>query len=473
MRILIGIEAYYPLKAGSAYAAYRLATGLVNRGHEVFVVTPGEGFKVQKTVEEKITVYRVGSFPILNSGLRIAPFARYFIAPIVEEIKPDVIHVEDHFFVAWSLIDYARKHKIPLVGTNHYHPRNLIHYLKLSPKMEEGLEKLAWKHFNTIYEQLDIITTPTETSRQIMLSNGFKKPIRVISNGIDMSYFKPFPKEELADVAEKYNLNGDFKKILFVGRLEKEKSIDITMRAVQLVSQKIDVKLFVIGVGSEKEELGKLAEELGIADKVVFLGGIPDEDVRRIYSFCDLFVTSSTIELQGLVVMEAMASGLPIVSSQGMALHELVKENKNGYIFPNGDYKTAADKIFLILNDDEKAENMGRASLELIKKHSFDITLDKYEQSYKDAQMQKVRTPLKKVAMIAQKIILNSLTIIIACLIIVGTTSASEIYRNRDELRYIYVATKTKTKDLTQKTKELTQKIKNMSWEEQLDRLTP
>ena len=460
MRILIGIEAYYPLKAGSAYAAYRLATGLVNRGHEVFVVTPGEGFKVQKTVEEKITVYRVGSFPILNSGLRIAPFARYFIAPIVEEIKPDVIHVEDHFFVAWSLIDYARKHKIPLVGTNHYHPRNLIHYLKLSPKMEEGLEKLAWKHFNTIYEQLDIITTPTETSRQIMLSNGFKKPIRVISNGIDMSYFKPFPKEELADVAEKYNLNGDFKKILFVGRLEKEKSIDITLQAVQLVSKKIDVKFFVIGVGSERDELEKLVTELGISDRVTFLGGIPDEDVRRIYSYCDLFVTASTVELQGLVVMEAMASGLPIVSSQGMALRELVEEGRNGYIFPNGNYKIAAEKILLVLRDSDKAKNMGKASLELIKKHDFDATLDKYEQSYKDARLQKIRVPLKKMAIAAQKIVLNSLIIFILGLVLVGTASAMEIYRNRGEFHDVYLATKTKTKYLTQKTKDLARNIK-------------
>lgn len=474
MRILIGIEAYYPLKAGSAYAAYRLAIGLTNRGHEVFVITPGEGFKVHKTIEDKITVYRIGSsLPIFSSGLRISPFARYYVAPIIKEIKPDVIHVEDHFFVAWSLIDYARKHKIPLVGTNHYHPRNLTHHLKLSPKIEEKLEKLAWKHFNAIYGQLDIITTPTETSKQIMMDNGFKKPIRVISNGIDMAYFKPFPKKELADVAKKYHLDGDLKKVLFVGRLEKEKSVDVTIRAIKLVSKKIDVKFFVIGVGSEREELEKLSQELGIGDRVVFLGGIPDEDVRRIYSYCDLFVTSSTVELQGLVVMEAMASGLPIVSSRGMALHELVEEGRNGYIFPNGNYKAAAEKILLVLNDDERTASMGKASLELIKKHDFNFTLDKYEQSYKDARMQKIRVPLKKMAMAAQKIVLNSLIIFIAGLIFVGTTSAGEIYRNRGEFREAYVATKIKTKYLTQKTKNLTREIKNMSWEEQVDRLTP
>jgi 1,2-diacylglycerol 3-alpha-glucosyltransferase len=465
MRILIGIEAYYPLKAGSAYAAYRLATGLVKRGHEVFVVTPGEGFKAHKTAEDKITVYRVGSFP-LSSGLRIAPFARYYVAPIVEEIKPNVIHVEDHFFVAWSLIDYARKHKIPLVGTNHYHPRNLTHYLNLPSNLEKKLEKLAWKHFNAIYGQLDIITTPTETSKQIMTANGFKKPIRVISNGIDMAYFKPFPKEELGDLAKKYNLNGGFKKVLFVGRLEKEKSIDVTIRAVQLASKEIDVKFFVIGVGSEREELEKLAVELGIVDKVTFLGGLPDEDVRRIYSLCDLFITSSTVELQGLVVMEAMASSLPIVSSQGMALHELVQEGQNGYIFPNGDYKTAAEKILLVLRDSPKAENMGKASLELIKKHDVELSLDKYEYAYEDAILQKVRVPLKKLAMAVQKIALNSLTIILALLILAGMASTTEIYRNRSELYEAYVAAKTKTTYFTQE-------IKNISWREQLYRLKP
>ncbi len=472
MKILIGIEAYYPIKAGSAYAAYRLATGLANRGHEVFVVTPGESFKVHKTIEGKITVYRVGSFP-LSSGLRIAPFARYYVAPIVEEIKPDIIHVEDHFFVAWSLIDYARKHKIPLVGTNHYHPRNLIHYLNLAPNLEQGLEKLAWKHLNTIYEQLDVITTPTETSRQIMLHNGFRKPVRVISNGIDLTYFKPFPKEDLGDLAKKYHLDGSFKKILFVGRLEKEKSIDITIRALQPASKQADIKFFIIGIGSEKEELEKLAGELGISDRVIFLGGLPDEDVRRIYSLCDLFVTASTVELQGLVVMEAMASGLPIVSSQGMALHELVEENKNGYVFPNGDYKTAADKIVLVLNNDGRAKGMGKASLELIKKHGFELSLDKYEQAYQDARLQKVRIPLRKFVVAVQKVVLNSLVIILLFLILAGMASTAEIYRNRDEFREAYVITKTKTQDLTQKAKDLTQKVKNMPWREQLYRLKP
>lgn len=467
MRILIGIEAYYPLKAGSAYATYRLATGLANREHEVFVVTPGEGFKVQKTIEEKITVYRLGSsLPIFNSGLKISPFARYYIAPLVEEIKPDVIHVEDHFFVSWSLIDYARKHKIPLVGTNHYHPRNLIHYLKFSPSMEEKLEKLAWKHLNTIYEQLDVITTPTETSRQIMVKNGFKKPIRVISNGIDLSYFKPFPKEELAGLAEKYHLNGDFKKVLFVGRLEKEKSIDNTIRAIQLTSKKIDIKFFIIGVGSEREELEKLAEELGISDKVIFLGGLPDEDVRKIYSLCDLFVTSSTVELQGLVVMEAMASGLPIVSSQGMALHELVEEGKNGYIFPNGDYKTAAEKMLLVLSDDYKIKKMGKMSLEIIQNHSSEISLGQYEQSYKDARLKKDRKPLKKISGIIQKVILNSLVIFIVIMILVITTSATEVYRNWDEFHETYVNTKTKAENITQK-------IKNIPWRTEVNRLKP
>ncbi len=203
--------------------------------------------------------------------------------------------------------------------------------------------------------------------------------------------------------------------------------------------------------------------ELGIGDRVVFLGGIPDEDVRRIYSYCDLFVTASTVELQGLVVMEAMASGLPIVSSQGMALHELVEGGRNGYIFPNGDYKTAAEKMFLVLQDSARAENMGKASLELIKKHNFELSLDKYEQSYKDARMQKIRVPLKRAIVAAQKIILNSLIIFIAGLILVGTASARGIYRNRDELHEIYVATKTKTQYLTQKTQDLTRKIKNIS----------
>ncbi len=114
-------------------------------------------------------------------------------------------------------------------------------------------------------------------------------------------------------------------------------------------------------------------------------------------------------------------------------------------------------KKLLIVEDDFYIRDLYEIEA---KKHGFEVTLDKYEQSYKDARIQKIRVPLKKMVMAAQKIVLNSLVIFIVFLILAGVSSAREIYHNRGEIRELYAATKTKTKDLTQKSKNFAQKIK-------------
>lgn len=410
MRILLAAEIYYPHTMGSAYATHRLAHGLASRGYPIFVVSSGHGPRTEKIKEDRVEVFRISSLPIpFYPRYYFSPFAYFFLAPLWKEIKPDIIHVQDHFFICWALIEYARKNSIPVIGTNHFHPDNLLHYLNLPPKIGNILKNLLWKHFNGVFGQVDVITTPSKTARNILIENGFNQEIHVISNGIDLNKFKPRSPYEIREVIKKYRLEGEDKKILFVGRLDKEKNIPVLIHALKLINKEIAAKLLICGFGSEENHLKELARRSGLEDKVLFLGRIPDEDLIKIYNGVDLFATASTVELQSLVVMEAMASGLPVVSSESMALPELVVDGVNGFTFPPGNSRIAADRILKILNNPELAKQMSKKSLEFIQNHDFEKTLDAYEKLYKQQLGQKKKNKISPGWLLVQKLILNFL----------------------------------------------------------------
>lgn len=168
-------------------------------------------------------------------------------------------------------------------------------------------------------------------------------------------------------------------------------------------------KLFLCGFGSEENRLKELARRSGLEGKVLFLGRVPDEDLRKIYNGVNLFATASTVELQSLVVMEAMASGLPVVSSESMALPELVVDGVNGFAFPPGDSQIAADRIMKILSNPELAKQMGQRSLEFIQNHDFEKTLDAYERLYSQQAGDKKKNKLSPGGSLIQRSILNFL----------------------------------------------------------------
>ena len=136
------------------------------------------------------------------------------------------------------------------------------------------------------------------------------------------------------------------------------------------------------GIGKEKRALEGLAEELGIQSAVTFTGFVPDEDLQNIYRVGDLFVMASKAELQSIVTMEAMASGLPVVAANAMALPELVHDGENGYLFSDGNSQMFAEKVVTILSNQAMMAEMSRKSLEIIKDHDINKVVERFESIY-------------------------------------------------------------------------------------------
>jgi glycosyltransferase involved in cell wall biosynthesis len=171
---------------------------------------------------------------------------------------------------------------------------------------------------------------------------------------------------------------------VFVGRVTLEKEIDVILRAIPRIDPELDVSLTVVGDGDQRKSLEKLAQDLGIADRVRFTGRVSDQQLRAHLTEASVFVIASIAELQSIATMEAMASGLPIVAANAMALPHLVQEGENGHLFQAGNDRELAEHVEAVLGlAPEQYRRMQQASLEAVKVHDIDRTLDTFESLYR------------------------------------------------------------------------------------------
>lgn len=385
MRILFGTDNFYPNVNGSANFAYELAKGLVRNGHDIAVIAPSRKFKHTLTKSDGMIIYGIRSVMIpkiihparMRIPLAINPLK---IRKIVAEINPEIIHIQDHFMIGSQVVNAGRKLGIPQIGTNHFLPENFIHYLYPPDFAKKPLSKLAWRQFINVYKHLDLITTPTKTATSLIKNLGLKNPVIPISCGVDLDRFNP--KNNGHYLKKRYKITNFKPVILFVGRLDKEKNIDLLIKAFSHVLKSIDAELVIAGKGKERANLLKLSKTLATDKNITFTGFVSDKDLPCLYRIADVFAIASIAELQSIATMEAMACGLPIVAVKAIALPELVHDGKNGYLFDLGDVKTLANKMIKLVKNPTLQKKMSESSLKIISHHNLINTIKSYEQIY-------------------------------------------------------------------------------------------
>jgi len=383
MKILIATDTYYPNVNGAAYFTYRLAQMLAKRGHHVFVIAPSQTLKDTIHIDDAgVTVCGVRSISVpIYPNFRISPLtiSKKSIKKLVRQICPDVIHIQNHFLIGKGVLEVAKELNIPIMGTNHFMPENLVHYLHLPKFLERKLKVLVWRQFIYVYEQLDLVTAPTKIAAKQLEDLGLKKKVLPLSCGIDLQRFNP--RNNGAYLKKKYSIP-DRKILLYVGRLDKEKRIEIILRAMPIILQKSDVQLVLAGIGKLQTHIEHIVDIFGIQDHVTLTGFIPDNDLPNLYTIADVFVIAGIAELQGIVTMEAMASGLPVVAVNAMALPELVHDGENGYLFPNGNSQILAERVIQILTNQRLRDQMAQKSIEIIQAHDIHRIIAEYESVY-------------------------------------------------------------------------------------------
>lgn len=206
------------------------------------------------------------------------------------------------------------------------------------------------------------------------------REIIVIPNGIDLERFQNLSREEARN---KLQIKADDKIIIFVGSLRPVKGVKYLIKAMKIVRQKEpNARLILIGNGEEKQDLVKLTGDLNLGNLITFVGQIPNEKVPEYMAASNVFVLPSLSEGFPLVSLEAMACGLPIVVSRVCGLPEIVEDGKNGFLVESGNPEQIAEKVLLLLEDDELRERMSRNNKEKVKDYTWEGVIGRLERIY-------------------------------------------------------------------------------------------
>ncbi len=379
MKILLACPTYYPDVNGASYAVQRLAFYLQKQGHEVVILFNSRSWHHEMSVHNGISIYGIPSYPVDRIRAPIPFVVNYWTRKVLKEFQPDVVHIASHFSPGRNAAVIARRMGISVVGTNHFMPDNLTHYSHLPKPLEKQLNRMMWKHSLWTLDRIDVVTSPSRIAAQLLTSVGLKNPVQVVSNGIDLQIFHA--SSSSADLRARYAIP-DGPVLLSVCRLDKEKNVDLILRAFKIASEKMSATLVIAGSGAEKKKLQDLAHELGLDSRVVFTGFVPDADLPSLYAISDVFIIAGVAELQCLVAMEAMASGLPVLAVRAMALPELVKDGVGGMLFEHGDVETMAQQMVEIFSDHELRKKLAQGAFAEIQKHDMQQVIQQFEEIY-------------------------------------------------------------------------------------------
>ncbi len=387
MRIFYSLEAFYPHISGVTIVTDRLASYFAEQGNETFVITASDkgDFLIEKN-PKGYTVIRFKSYPsVVRKKIRISPFPKIATLKLFKKFSPDIIHLQDPVFVSQVLSEEALKRKIPVIATQHSSLAFPLSYLGLPKVVSEWAEKIIAKTLVHFYNKhCKLIITPSNFIKSEVLNWGVKIPVEVVSNGIDLELFKK-GKVSL-EFLKKYYLEDFISKpiVLYSGRIDKDKNLEILIKAIPLVLKEKEVNFLFLGDGDIKSDLEREVKLMGIENNVRFIGPLQpsNSDLSKFYQLASLFVIPSFIEGQSMVTMEAMASGLAVIASNGGALKELLKDNENGFLVNPFSEKEFAEKILAVLNDEKLRKRMSQKSLELIKPHNISNTYKKFEEIY-------------------------------------------------------------------------------------------
>nr|WP_231917923.1 glycosyltransferase [Microbacterium pygmaeum] len=378
--MLIGADTFAPHVNGAARFAERLAAGLVARGHHVHVMAPSatrgkHGVITEVIEDEPMTVHRIPSHRYLPHDWLTFVFpwmSKHYARKALDSVKPDVVHIQSHIVLGRGLAREARKRGIPIIATNHVMAENILDFTTLPPALNQVFVNLAWADAKRTFDMTQAVTTPTRKAADFLESTIDIHGVIPISCGIDATNYTP-------DLTPRAG-----NRVLFVGRLTTEKHIDVLLKAMQKLDASLEATLDIVGDGDQRRALEKLAHDLGLDSRVTFHGRTDESELRSLLTRASVFAIASIAELQSIATMEAMASGLPIVAANAVALPHLVQDGENGYLFEPGNVDELAARLTDVLTaaPDDRLR-MQQASLKGVEVHDINRTLDTFEALYR------------------------------------------------------------------------------------------
>lgn len=383
MRIGMMLDMYKPHISGVTNYVSLNRAALEQAGHEVAVFTFGAG----PGIPDEPGVFRSAGVPVADSGFYLGFRHSRVVRHRLQEM--DVVHVHHPFLSGALALRYCRPRGIPIVFTNH--TRYDLYAQVYLPMIPEPLSQgFLQAYMPAFCREVDLVIAPSTGVEKVLRSHGVESPIEVIPNGVDLA---PFQQVENPAPRGSLGLTEGDVGLAYVGRLGVEKNLSFLLRSMAAVrSFEPRARLVLVGGGPEASNLRGLARDLGIEEAVHFTGPVAYEQVPRVLASCDAFVTASVSEVHPLSVIEAMASGLPVVAIEGPGLSDTIQDGEDGFLCPY-DSETFAARLGEIVRDSALRRRMGTAARQTARRYDIQRTSAEVEGHYRTLTARSPRRP--------------------------------------------------------------------------------
>ena len=358
MRIALFTDTYPPYVNGVSTSTFNLANILTKNGHEVLVIAPR--FSEGKLEQVGNVLYVPGLYLKRYYGFRLTNIFASKPFKIIKKFKPDVIHNQTDWTIGVLARRCAKKLNIPIVYTYHTAYEDYTYYV-VRGIMDRFAKRVMRGYTKGIANRMTEFITPSEKTKEYMRLVGSDIYINVVPTGIDFSIFKDdqIDQEKTKAFKEEHHIKANTKVFLILGRIAKEKSMDVSLRGIAEYHHKhpeVDIKVLVVGDGPAKEDLVILSEQLGMTSYTDFVGQVSGLEVPFYYHLADIYTSASITETQGLTFMEAMAAGKIVLARFDTNLSGTIVNGKTGFFFTDDNsFVSQVEKIFALTPEQKEA----------------------------------------------------------------------------------------------------------------------
>ena len=353
MRVGIFTESYPPLVNGVSTSILMLEHALTKLGHEVFIITVSDN-KKDYVLENNGHILRLPSVNLANCyDYKMTSVYPIKAVNMIKKMNLDVIHSNVEFTVGIFARIVSEQLSIPLVHTYHTNWEDYTHYITKNKKILDDICKKLLKYLMVFFEDKTVTELIVPSNKIYNLFKDkykFTKNIHITQTGIETSKFykEKFNLKDINSLKKKLGIKKKDFVVMTVSRLAKEKSVDrIINNHKELVKKYSNMKLLIVGDGPDIDKLKDEAKSLGVSDSVIFTGKVPLSDIPIYYQLGNVFVTASKSETQGLTVVEAISSSLPVVAVRDDSFVNSVIEDFNGFVFTDDEkYINSISKLY-------------------------------------------------------------------------------------------------------------------------------
>ncbi len=370
LKIAIVTETWPPEINGVALSLLQLCKGLQKLGHKILLIRPEQKHQCEDftpTKECLVNAQSIPKYPSLQFG-----WPQYLkVAQALSDFSPNIVHIVTEGPLGLTALQAAKSKNIPISSGFHSPFQDFSRFFDLAFMVKPVQRYLRWFHNST-----ELTCVPSQGTYDALRNFGVHCPMLVVGRGVDVERFSAKYRSE--NLRKQWGVASDTTVMLYVGRLSPEKEIDILIDAFSVMKNQLakNVQLVIVGDGPDKERLLRKKD----ADQVVFTGSLSGNQLAEAYASADVFVFASQVETFGNVVLEAMASGLPVVAYDYACAEQHVIPNKMGWLCPLGDTAQFMQAIYQ-LPEMNILQKMGADAMQAVQKVGWQHPVSQLEQA--------------------------------------------------------------------------------------------